>query len=406
LRSLLRRLKPSALPVAIGGSILLICWFYLIWNTTIGEAIPALRFRTKDTIAGIVGEAAPTMTLESVLKGSYQESVSRGIGVLSPMFKPALNWKGQFYYSLLGMSPTDVVDEGPDKQLVQSGYIDEYCSRNIAQLVPKAEDWAVRLRKLQDFFEARGQMFLYVITPSKPARYPDVIPVGYPCPAPASDRARKLEVYDRILARHGVKFVDTIPAMKDAEARYGVRVFPRGGIHWNDLGSALGAQMVIEGINRERGAPLLSPLNFTVGISYDPQGTDRDLLDLMNLRFSDQHYPVPRLTYYPVPLAGGCRTITIGQVGGSFLWKLNDALDEISCPPKITHWFYWDRMRRDYPGGSAKGPPIDAEARRRSLLDADLVMLEENEAAGPVSGHGKEMMEAISKLGTGLEAAQ
>ncbi len=33
--------------------------------------------------------------------------------------------------------------------------------------------------------------------------------------------------------------------------------------------------------------------------------------------------------------------------------------------------------------------PIDAQARRRSLLDADVVIMEENEASGPRAFMGK-----------------
>ncbi len=42
-----RWLNISYLPVAIGAVLLIIPWFYLSWNTTLGELIPAMRFRTK-----------------------------------------------------------------------------------------------------------------------------------------------------------------------------------------------------------------------------------------------------------------------------------------------------------------------------------------------------------------------
>ena len=74
-------------------------------------------------------------------------------------------------------------------------------------------------------------------------------------------------------------------------------MFPRGGTHWNSLASALGTQKVIAAVNGQRAGPLLAALSFAWRISYNPQGGDRDLLDLMNLKHPDTHYPVPELTY-------------------------------------------------------------------------------------------------------------
>ena len=65
-------LKPSYLPLAIGASVLVISWFYLLWNTTAGELFPTIRFRSKATIAGIVQDAAPMLSLHAVLTGAYQ----------------------------------------------------------------------------------------------------------------------------------------------------------------------------------------------------------------------------------------------------------------------------------------------------------------------------------------------
>ena len=46
---------------------------------------------------------------------------------------------------------------------------------------------------MQDILDARGKVFLYVITPSKVAQNPQYMPDGYTCPAAAKDREEKLE---------------------------------------------------------------------------------------------------------------------------------------------------------------------------------------------------------------------
>ncbi len=261
------RLKPGHLPLAIGASLLVISWFYLTWNTTVGELLPALRFRTKATLAGIVEEAGPILSLDTVLKGTYQQWISVSIGKLSPIFKPAISWKNQIYFSLLGTIGSSNVVIGKEQQLFEVGYLNEYCSRDLEKLHEQDEAWAPRIRQVQDYFESRGKVFLYIITPSKVAQNPQYIPDGYTCPAAAKDRSDKLLVYDDILDRHGVHFIDTASDLAAAREEYGISMFPRGGIHWNSLATALGTQKVIAAVNAQRPEPLLAPFSFTWRIS-------------------------------------------------------------------------------------------------------------------------------------------
>ncbi len=397
-------LKLRYLPLIVGASLPLISWFYLMWNTTAGEINPSLRFRTKTTIAGVIGEAAPILSLDAVLTGTYQRWVSRSIGQLSPVFKMAVGWKGQIYYSLLGMVPEaglvgpDSVIVGRDQQLFEMNYLNEYCGRDPAKLQTAGGDWATRICRVQDFFNARGKVFLYIITPSKVAQEPQIIPDRYACPGNAKNRAEKLDLYDKILTRHGVQFVDTASEMTAARETYGVSMFPRGGIHWNSLGSALGTQKVIAAVNAQRPAPLLATLNFTWRISYHPQGSDRDLLDIINLPYPDTHYPVPILTYQSSPPPNGCHTISITEVGGSFLRLLNSTLERLGCPPEIIDWFYRDHNHIRYAVGRLYDLPVDADARRASLLDADVIFLEENDATAPNSMQGELMMREVARL--------
>jgi alginate O-acetyltransferase complex protein AlgJ len=392
------RLKPGRLPLAIGASVLAISWFYLTWNTTVGELVPALRFRTKATIAGIVEGAGPILSLDTVLRGTYQQWISVSIGKLSPIFKPAISWKNQIYYSLLGMSGSSTVVIGKDQQLFDVDFLNEYCSRDLEKLHEQGEAWAQRISQMQYYFESRGKVFLYIITPSKVAQHPQYIPDDYTCPAAAKDRSDKLLVYDDILDRHGVHFVDTASDLAAAREKYGISMFPRGGIHWNSLATALATQKVIAAVNARRPDPLLATFSFTWRISYTARGIDRDLLDLMNLRHPDTHYPVPELAYQSEPLPGACHPMDITEVGGSFLDGLNWTLQKLACAPVITDWFYWDNKLMHYANDHRDLPPIDPQARRRSLLDADVVILEENEASGPQSAHGKLMMREMAKL--------
>jgi alginate O-acetyltransferase complex protein AlgJ len=392
----LAQMRWRYLPLVIGASVLLVPWFFVSWNLTAGLLIPRLHFRNKPALVGMVEEAAPALSLHAVLTGSYQHWISHTIGTLSPIFAPAIRWKSQFYYSVMGTTGLNHVVVGSQRQLLEPWFLDEYCTRDLEVLRAKAEPWVARIRQMQDIFDARGTPFLYVVTPSKVAHDPQVIPAGYTCPGRATDKADKLKVYDEILERHGVRFVDTASYLVATGKDYPIAMFPRGGTHWNSLAAALAAQKIIAALNARRRDALLATLDFTWRISYAPKGSDRDLLDLLNLPYPDAHYPVPELNYRSDPPPSGCRSIKLTEVGGSFLTVIDTVLGSLACPPEISDWFYWGTSLLHYTGDRLVRSSVDSEARRLSLLNAQAVIFEENELTLPASHYGELMMQEVA----------
>lgn len=390
------RLKLSIVPVAIGTLLLFVPWFFFMWNVTVAAVIPAVKFRTNHTLAGIVQQAGPELSFESFRSYKYQTFVSRLVGEMSPIYKPAIRWKNQIYFSLFGMSGTPSLVVGPGKQIYQTEYLKEFCARDPATFETKATAWVQQIRKMQDFFEARGKTFVYVVTPSKPAVYPEIVPYGYSCPGGLADRGAKLRAWERILTAAGIHFVDAAKLVADARAAYPIPMFPRGGVHWNRLAASLGAQALTEEVNRFAGREILTPFRIDWRSSYEPDASDRDVLDVLNLRFPDRRYEVA-----DVIIRSGaresCRPARITEVGGSFLFLLNDALVQAQCPPRISDWFYWERTHFRFPGGTLKPLPVVPEERAQALLeDSDVVIYEENEAVTPEANHGLRLLEFMA----------
>jgi alginate O-acetyltransferase complex protein AlgJ len=383
--------------VLIGVAILFIPWFYLTWNVTVGEAVPKLRFRSKQTVAGVLQQAAPNLTLDNLLSYKFQTYVSHAIGTLTPLYKPAIHWKNQIYYSVFGTSGVpDIVVVGRGRQLLQKEYLDDFCSRDLTDFIPKARIWAGRVREMQDFFQARGTTFLYVVTPSKPAVYPEYLPAALNCPSSDHDRRNKVAVYRRMLDQNGINYVDAATLTAEARASYPISMFPRGGIHWNMLAASLAAQAVTQRLNELSGSTVLTPFTISWERSYKPQGADRDLMEILNLVWPDTRYEVPVVSYHSTTPAS-CRPTRITEVGGSFLFELDDALAQAACPPEISVWWYWDLKHFRYPGGTKKPLTADAAARRQDLLDKlDVMIFEENEAVIPDTPHGRQLLGLIA----------
>jgi hypothetical protein len=80
---------------------------------------------------------------------------------------------------------------------------------------------------------------------------------------------------------------------------------------------------------------------------------------------------------------------------------INNTLEALACPPEITYWFYWDHNRFRYADRQMRELTMDAGVRRKSLLDADVVFFEENEAALPDSRHGQALMDELKAIRAG-----
>lgn len=384
------------MPGAAGALLLFIPWFFFMWNITVAAVIPKVKFRTNQTLAGIIQQAAPELSFESFKTYKYQTFVSRAVGEMSPVYKPAIRWKNQLYFSVFGMSGTPSIVVGPGKQIYQREYLAEYCGRNTETFIPNAEAWVQQIRAMQDFYEARGKLFLYLITPSKLGVYGEIVPPTYPCPATEADRRDKLPLWHTFLDKAGIHYVDAATLIAQTRKTSPIAMFPRGGVHWNRLAAALGAQALTDAINRQAGRPILPPFTITWERSLDPDPKDRDVLDILNMMYPDKKYEVPVIRIHSEPVAD-CKPARITQVTGSFIFLLDDALAQTSCPPRISVWFYWDLKHFLYPGGTDVPLPVDPAERRESLLsNLDVLIYEENEAGIPGPPHGRRLMEFIA----------
>jgi alginate O-acetyltransferase complex protein AlgJ len=379
------------LPVLAGAGLLAFCAFQIAWNATVGERWPLLAFHLKYPPGYVAGAGTP-LTWANLLNDSYQKDAAQRLGIQSMLYRSAVRWKHQAYWSLLGMSGVSTILVGKDGELIETAYSEEYCRRDPAEMHAAALPWAERIRALQDAFNARGQMFLYVMTPSKLALHPDYLPDDFPCPGHAHAN-EKLAIYRDALRHAGVHFVDGPALMREELGHYALDLYPVGGIHWDMIGAALAAQAVVGALDQQ-GAHL-APFTFTVTPTYNGGEWDRDLAEILNLMYPVR-YLLPELTYSS-HAASPCQRHRIVEDAGSFIFQINDALAQIDCAPEVRPYFYWTNYTlRAASDGRLHRQPENPEQRRTDFLDwADIVILEENEASLPNSAHANKLMEMM-----------
>lgn len=374
-------------PVRLGMALLVLPWLLAGLNAACGWFWPGLTVLQEPALAGVAAPVQrPPLDIAGFASGSFQTAFTAYFDQNLPLLPTAVRLKNQMYFSWLRQSGIPDVTVGKHLQLYEQRYIDEYCGRDTAAIMAGAETWAARLAQMQNWYAARGKVFVYVITPSKAATDPQDLPQGRTCRSPQADRDGLLPAWDAMLDRHGVRYADTATLIRRAAPAYGVAMFPRGGTHWNELAAALGTQALIAAINGPGAAWTLPGFTFTWRMA-PPTGIARDLTDLLNLPFPRLDYAVPEVAITPAAAPAPCRPATIGAVGGSFTFELLWTLMKLPCPPRIEFYSYFRTMHAHFPGDQ-RGP-VDPAQRAEDLLGgADIVLLEENEQVAARSDHG------------------
>jgi hypothetical protein len=327
-------------------------------------------------------------TPRDILDGSFESGFAHYIGPREPFYPAAVRLRNQLAFSLLDTSPIIREVRGRDGELLERVYLDDYCSRDLATFLPAAPAWAAKIRQMQDRVQAEGKIFLYVVTPSKVAQYPDWMPARWPCPSTQADRLGLVPAWNNIVQRAGIHEVDTTAALWAAHPRYPFPLFPQGGTHWNDVGSAIGAQAVEAGLLHLTGDQRFTPLSFAWTFSSHPAGTDIDLASLLNLIWTPMNFTVPVIQLHEPPPPPGCRPLHIVIIGGSFMLNLAAKLDHTGCGADAVTYEYWSMNRVTFDNGKWIVTPVNPAQRDRELHAADVIIYEENEQVLGHAPHG------------------
>ncbi|WP_347251845.1 hypothetical protein [Legionella sp.] len=344
-----------------------------------------LSFQPKHT------QKLPDFSIEKLLNNRLQKEYETWFNDHNPLKSTFTKFNNQFYYSLFSTSlmfNSNIV-VGKKGFLYEKIYTDQYTNPHHLPYTPKQFDkWAMDLKELADFFSKRGQTFIYLITPSKATFYPEYLPESYAkiITNPRPDYFLKLEALKKIQ----VPYVDASELMLAHKQKpYGNLLFTRGGTHWTMLGAALAGQKIIDVIAQQT-QTVFPPLAFTYTVSTRPLGVDKDLLHLCKLLFPPKHYQVPYVTFKanekPSPLK-------LAIIGGSFTHFFKEMFTESNYFSKLDHYYYLILNHYQF---AEKGKKIEMPINRedpasyQDILDADIVLLEENEIL-PYSNHFREL---------------
>ncbi len=377
-----------AMPLGLGALVLAACTALLAVNL----AAQALGHRPLKLVPSLLGATAPgaAPTWAGLLDGRTQDAVAHAVGPAMPLHPWAVRLRNQAEFSLLRSTPVPSLLVGRHGALVERPYAADWCTRDVAAWRPGALAWAAELRAMQDGAARRGQTFLYVLTPSKVAQQPDLLPRGYACPSRPADRTGLLPAWRAILADAGIHFADTAAALTAAQPAYPFPLFPPGGTHWNAVGAAIGQRSVMGALDRLLPGRGFAPSGFTWRMAASAQGLDIDLARLMNLFQPAFDGPVPAVAVQPAPAPVPCRPPRVVIVGSSFSETTLAALGALPCSIPAVEYEYWRTVTLRWRGtGIDIVHAVDPATRDADVLAADVLVYEENEEGLRQPDHGR-----------------
>jgi alginate O-acetyltransferase complex protein AlgJ len=338
-----------------------------------------------------IGPPAIVPSIQQVLDGSFQRAAAAWMGdhlmqraAVVRAYNEVL-WRG---FGTSYMADRSLV-RGLGGTLFEQSYILTYCGISPATNVAGLPDFARRLRAVENWFEKRGRHLVYYAAPIKTTWFPERIPPNFPCPAERQNAVRPSVL--AAFSEAGVDYVDGPAALEAWRGRVPTELFPRNGIHWNWLGAAIGAEALLEKL-RKLGLQTLPPLKYEVSVVNQETGIERDLSDLLNLFSRLPGDPSPNVIVTPTSPAGSLR---LAAVDDSFLPLPISLLDIGRIFQSQTLFGYITLEQLRYESGVVAIIEQDAAAITRTLLDADVVILEEVESriGGPYALQFLSMME-------------
>lgn len=364
------------------------------WNL----ANPKQEIKIGPKLAGVTRPPVLDWSLSALKDGILQKAITSRVTEALPIRPLLVRFNNELRFELFGDLTLPGVVHGPNGQLIEQVYLDEYCSRTESMAETRAQAIIPKLKEIQTYYRSRSAVFLYLITPSKVAHLPEYFVKPGQCPSTAAARTEFIPKYASLLKQAGIAVVDTATFIHSLKGKYEIELFPQGGSHWNEIGGARAAMLVAEEINRQAGQVLAPPFTFTYKISGVTQGADRELADLLNVFFPPLAYQTPKVTFQP---SASCTDypsakLNVSVVGSSFTHLPAEILARDNCLSALNVYFYLTLSRHGgfpYQRLQTNLTPNDL----KPLRDAKVMILEENESFAGASTYVEALRELLAK---------
>ena len=312
------------------------------WNLVVAQNHPTLAIKIGPKLGGVTYDKPLILSWSSLRDGSFQKAAAERITEAMPIRPLLIRMNNELRFELFGELTAPHVVRGAKGHLLERPYLEEYCSRTEGMGAKFAAVILPKLRDIQNYYEAHGAVFVYVISPSKIAHLPEYFVDRFPCPSTPQARAQLLPQFVGALKQGGINLVDTASLIHSLKETYEFDLFAEGGVHWNDVGGARAVSAIVEEINRLAGHEIVPPFRFSYALSRVTSGADRELVDLLNVFFPPLGYLTPKVRFSPSVFCADspARRLDVAMVGSSFGHLPASIMVEANCLSDLQFYYY------------------------------------------------------------------
>lgn len=313
---------------------LMIFWFFVLMVPMIQSCLKI--FKGGALKGTTVLAAEPDFSFSTWFDASFQEAEEKYLNDNFGFRSDMVRLHNQLYFSFFDKAYANDVVIGKNGYLYEKVYIDAYYGANYAGDSLLNE----RIRKIAvitDTLAKKKKALIVVLAPGKARYFPQYIP----------DRLRKpvgksnYEKYARDLPRFGVPTFDCtkyFEALRDT-SRY--PLFARYGTHWSVYGGSLVQDSLVKIIARETRTPLPEVSKILLE-DTEPQGTDSDIGDVLNLIFK-QRGDLFAYPFYTVDTAKVKPKLRLISIGDSFYWTIYSLrMGDLFADQQF--WYYYNEL--------------------------------------------------------------
>ncbi len=335
------------------------------------------------TIATVQEAPAPVApSPANLLNAKFQESVERWAGAAVGFRNQFIRIHSRVNWDLFKVPPkaVELVVVGRNQQLYEAHYVDEYCTgatqRAFDLPLDQRVEWLINsITAIRDEFTRRNKPFAVLISPTKPAVYPEDLPAQR-CKGEAPNR-----LYHRVLPllqQRGIPLVDGAASTRALKTQSETPVFNRYGTHWNLLGAYPASRDLLAELARLAKLPPPALEITGMKLSGEPIASSNDLALMMGLetRLIDPLTPHPQ---FAVKNGAAVKDWNVAFVGGSFVNQPFYIYEAAGAFSRMIHyWATIDAVIVYSPQGTERSFVRGAFDWPR-VFNADAIVLELNE---------------------------
>jgi len=368
------------------------------WNLLVAQNHPSLAIKIGPKLGGVTYDKPMILSWPSLRDGSFQKAAAERITEAMPIRPLLIRINNEIRFELFGELTAPHVVRGAKGHLLERPYLEEYCSRTEGMGAKFAAEILPKLRDIQNYYEAHGAVFVYVISPSKIAHLPEYFVDRFPCPSTPEARAQLVPQFVGALKQGGINLVDTASLIHSLKRTYEFDLFPEGGVHWNDVGGARAVSAIVEEINLLAGHEIVPPFRFNYTLSRVTSGADRELVDLLNVFFPPLGYLTPKVSFSPsVSCADSpARRLDVAMVGSSFGHLPASIMVEDNCLSSLQFYYYATLGRF----GGVPYHELQRNLDQAELVrwrDAKIMIVEENESFVARTGYVDQLRTVVNR---------